>query len=257
MEAVATAELHAAKLLSEALSTETPSAAAVARLKNALADLLFAIELADAAAPLYPVDTAAEAIALHRQQYQEWTAKYRRLAAEARATAQAETNSRASDEQEEPERDSADAVSNQVDGVRQRRATVQATRAALFQGRGSAGGAGAGAGLAMQHAVAAGNTLAMRQARDTLAAEVERLSAVSDLVSRDGALLRRSYSDQSAYGGEVVESRHRVKQYKNKEAVDRAYIATAFWMFAVVAACIVLKRLLWTFLGVRLPWPLA
>jgi hypothetical protein len=136
-------------------------------------------------------------------------------------------------------------------------------RQALFSRDGkqpasSASGGGAST-LTQDRAAAVHNTFALRNARDTLAAEVERLGAVSELVSRDGALLRRSYRDQSDYSGEVVESRHRVKQYRQKEASDRAAVRNALYLFLVVAAYIVLKRILWTFLGIRLaiplPWP--
>lgn len=121
------------------------------------------------------------------------------------------------------------------------------------------GGGGSGAAAAtgrrpqLARTSAAATAAALRRTRAAMQAELERIGAVSGVLDQDAASLERTGQEHEGYAGDVAEGKARARAYAQQAAADRRAVLAAFALLALSAGYIVARRVLWTFLGVRLP----
>lgn len=102
-------------------------------------------------------------------------------------------------------------------------------------------------------ASAAATAAALRRTRAQMEAELARISSVGGLLQADATSLGKTKDEHQLYSADVSEAKQRAKAYKERQAWDRRYMLAAFALLAMSAGYIIARRLLWTFLRVRLP----
>lgn len=100
---------------------------------------------------------------------------------------------------------------------------------------------------------AASTAAALRRSRAQMQQELERIGAVTGLLQQDVSSIDRTAIEHEGYAGEVAEAKARAKAYSQQQSRDRLAMLAAFLLLAFSAGYIIARRVLWTFVGIRLP----
>jgi len=100
---------------------------------------------------------------------------------------------------------------------------------------------------------AAATAAALRRTRAAMESELARLGELAGVLDADGRRLGQAAGEHVSYAGDVADARSRARDIAQRQRSDRRAMLLALALLACCAAYIAARRLLWTFLGVRLP----